>query len=301
MATGPTGPIHPTPPPPPPPRLTAEDLYRLTFPHLADADRQSRAAIEPALKPLDDLFQGARSRSRYFADDIVGMSSMWRAAVDLVPGTSGDRLKQYVRRCLEERIFTERAVQQAVEQCVRDYQRTLEAIDNQLLVRIQRDFHSRLADNQLGSFADSTLLQREYQRLVRRMVAEATDEAIRGVTDLVILEVINTVLIQLAARSGVTTVILGAGATSALSSGGVSILVSTVIAFIVDRIYNWVTDPAGQLADKLNQSLDEVHRTLVRGTQGSPGLHAALEEVARNRHELRQRVIRNLIVEEIQP
>lgn len=295
-------PASPSPQSPPPaPRVSAKQLFEDVSPHLVEADRRSRQAIRTALKPLDELFQQAKGRSRQFADDVVGSYSMFLAAADLVPGTSGDRLRRYVQQCFEERIFSAKGLEETIQRCITDYRRALEATDNVLLVRIQRDFDGRLADDQLGKFVDPTLLQREYEQIIRRMVSEAQGEAVRGVTDLVILEVINTLLIQAATRSGVTTAILGAGATSALSSGGVSLLVSAVIALIVDSIYDWVTDPAGKLADKLNASLDQVHRTLVQGDNDTPGLRAAMEEMARNRDELRKQVIRRLIVQEIRP
>jgi hypothetical protein len=64
--------------------------------------------------------------------------------------------------------------------------------------------------------------------------------------------------------------------------------VGVVIDQFVSWVWDWYADPKGNLANKLNQTLDQMSEAAIEGSDGKPGLRKRLMELNSNRARLRR-------------
>ena len=97
-------------------------------------------------------------------------------------------------------------------------------------------------------------------------------------------EIITRVILIVAERAGLVVLSAGGG----WETMGLSILVGMVL----DWVWDWWTDPEGQLANELNQRLDEMHRQLRKE------LRKRMTRMSEARHVARIRVAERALAED---
>ncbi|GBD36502.1 hypothetical protein HRbin36_01627 [bacterium HR36] len=100
-------------------------------------------------------------------------------------------------------------------------------------------------------------------------------------------EVLAVVIRQLTIRS--TTLTIGAG------SGWFTFGAGLVIALILDYIWDWWSDPTGELATKLEGELTQLEKLIIEGTGNEGGLQARLGQLSQERASARERAIMALL------
>jgi len=280
------------------PAHTREALSRAA-PHMDWADARLRQAIDEHLAALNEYFQEIKKRTPAFADDVLGWGSKWRFVADRLPFTRSDRLDTYLRECFEARLFTPGQLTQAVEAVVRGYLASVQSTESAMLVRIRADI-ADLPAASLPAFANQAALQAAFAQALRDAAAGVQAETISAILREVASTVACEVLGQVATRLAVSAGILGTGAASAGATLGIGLAAGIVVDLIIGKIWDWLADPAGDLARTINARLDEIHKLLVDGDGRNPALRQHLLELHEKRRQLRRQAVMALIEGSVQ-
>ena len=262
--------------------------------HLDWADAQCQRSVEASLGRLRSFFSEAEDRTSDFAGTALSFSSKWRLAVDYLPLTRGDRSSEYLREQFNEVVFSPEDLKQMIDGVVKEHLRELTDIENQMLVRVRLDV-AGLSDATLGATADDEQLRTAFQnalesvrdRVARELGADAAQFMVIEAANQIATRIGFVVLEQVAVRLGVSGGILAAGAGNSWWSLGATAVVGVIVDWIVSRIWDWWSDPVGQLSESVNASLDELCDAIIEGSAGENGLRAALEQVNSSRAKLR--------------
>ena len=92
---------------------------------LADAERQSHAALEAHLAELDAAFAAARSRTARFAARVLGLRGFGQLALDGLAPTAEGRYAAFVHEAFAETVLAPETLDTLVRQVVADYRHTL--------------------------------------------------------------------------------------------------------------------------------------------------------------------------------
>jgi hypothetical protein len=268
-------------------RRTSEAFRRAT-PHIEAAGRQALDAIPAAIAIVDDFFATAKSNTRDFAGDALGLYSK----IAWVRG----KHDEYLAARFREHVFAPEDIEATVTKAVAAYLDSVEGIENQMLVNIRLDVANMPAASVIGSMSID-----EFRDAFERMSSEISSRTAWNVGSDVgkelAAQIAGQVLVRVAARLGVSGGLLAAGAASGWVTAGVGVAVAIVIDLMVSTIWDWAEDPKGKLADEMNHKLDEIRDMIVDGDAETPGLRKELEQYATQRAVVRSDAIRSLVTE----
>jgi hypothetical protein len=275
-------------------RPTLPSASAIARPHLERAKADAEAAVAEHLRIVRTFFEDAKQRTPAFAERALGWSSKWRLVADSVPFTRGDRHREFLRSQFEQSLFRAQDLEALIDQVVRSYLIHLQSIEYQMLVAMRAD----LADGPaayLLTDVDDRALQQSYDRALAAVVETTETSLAVDVSTEVISLIAGEVLAQVAVRLGVSAGILGGGASTSWATFGVGIGVGLIVDQLVTRVWEYLADPAGDLATELNIRFDAIRRMLIDGTGDTPGLEGTLLEFAQQRHQLRQRAVLSML------
>lgn len=283
---------------PPPPvidtRRIALEVRARVEPSLDWAHEESLLAVNDELHGLSAFFQQAKTRTPQFADAVMSWGSKWRLLVDQVPGTTGERHREFIREKFAETLFDEESLTHAVEQVIRGYADKTQSLENEMLVRMRADVEDLPAAS-LAALSRGESLSAAFQEAIDRAMHGTSDGLRADVATLVVAVMAEEVLAQAAVRLGVSAGILGAGAGSSWATLGVGLAVGVIIDQIVTLVWEWWADPQGSLTQEVDARLDDLHRAIVEGDAEHPGLRPQLLEFARARDALRREAIDQMV------
>ncbi len=273
--------------------VTPESIKARIEPALAQADRESQAAVVEVLRPLADFFADARSGTDAFADAALGWSSKWRLVVDKLPFTRNDRHDTFLREALEEHVFRASDLATAIEQATRGYADRLTAIENRLLVRLREDLDD-LPPQTLATPTDPETLAAAYNRAMQEAMQHVGADVGADVATLLVSLVSQEVLAQVAVRLGASAGVLAVGAGSSWATFGIGLVVGVIVDQIITWVWDWYADPEGTLSAELKRRLDQLHTLIVEGDDQTTGLRQALSKFASQRAAVRRRAVLSL-------
>ena len=284
---------EPQKPQPPQPRLPRPP-EEVAKPHLSKAEQECERVIEEHVKALDGFFADSKKNTRGFAADALGWGSKRRLIQDALPFTRSDRHKEFIKGKFEEYVFKPVQLEDAVKQVVKSYIAHTRSIESKMLVDLRTDagdFPSAYMLTQL----DDKRLQESYDTALVKAI-EATggklqEDVAYGIVSIIAGEVLTQVAIRLGVRAG----ILGAGAASGTFTLGIGLVVGLIADQIVGFIWDWYSDPKGELSGEIDKKLDEMNRLLVDGSTDVKGLRDRLREFARERAATRQKAVISLL------
>ena len=262
------------------PQRSAPELLRI---RLKAADDASQNSIDTQIEYLRDFFSKANSGTEPFAEAALGLSSKVRLVVDAIPYTKGDRHKRFLRKQFEQHIFSERELKEALEHLVQNYVRTLQEIDNQLLVQLRIDIED------FPSLQAKQLPELSFEPLIAKTIAHTRQSIPGDVTRETISLVTAGILARVAARLGLSAGILGTGAASSATTFGLSILAALIIDHLVSRLWDEFADPHGKLARELQASLADAFKSL------DVAISAELNSLAEDRAQIRRLTLQPLL------
>ena len=295
-------PPEPEPPEPPkPPKPTPEEIAK---PHLSWADQECERIIDEHVNAIDTFFLDSQTHTRSFADEAMSWGSKWRLIADYVPFTSGGRHNAFIRGKFEEHIFRPEQLEDVVKQVVVSYLKHLESIEGQMLVRVRTDVADFPAGYKITQI-DESKVREAYDEAIKKAIEVTGGVTITGVELDVVSMIAGEVLTQVAIKLGVSAGILGAGAGSSWATLGIGFVVGVIIDQTVSWFWDWYADPRGDLANEMNQKLDEMCRLIVDGSTGSTGstgftgLRDQLKKTAKQRSEHRKAAVMSLLQPQI--
>lgn len=253
---------------------------------LAQADEEAIAAVEQCLTSLRQLFSNARQGTRGFAKDALSFSSKWRLMVDYVPGTRGNRHATFMKEAFERHIFASEDLGRAIESAIAEFQRVQQDIENQALIDIGADLESLKLQPNAPPSKDA--LQKRVHSLLKDATRNVQGDLVSEVLVAMSSDAAQQLVRLVAIRMGVSSAILGTGASTSWATFGLSIAASALVDWIVTEIWDWWADPTGELAAKIDGQVNQLRHELLDGPQG---LKQTLSAAATARNKLRQKAV----------
>jgi hypothetical protein len=276
--------------------------------HVAEARSQMNAALDRHLRGVRAVFERGRKGAPAFASEALSLSGKW-ALIKSAVRFEAVAHATFLAEAFAKHVFTGDELEAAVKASVQGYVSELDAIENQMLVRLRID----LSDGELGrsgklpALDSDSAFRGEYRRLAesltRTLHADAGVEAGRFVAGWVAMDAATPVVISVvelvAAELGVEGGILGAGAASGVATLGIGL----IVGYVADQIIAWLLkevagyDPEEKIAGKVRDSLGRVESLLIDGAGGRGGLRRELERIGKTRSDTQSRVINQLLKE----
>jgi hypothetical protein len=275
---------HKAAPPPVPTPTVRSRGWGKAEPLLEQADRQAALAIDKHLASIHAFLDERKPGSRAFAERLLSLRGKWELVIAQI-GNDSD-YAAFLQEAFEEHVFPMKDLEKAVAMAVRSYLAELDGIDDDLLVRLRAD----LSDDELPRTAIPALrsdqaFRNHYHELSQQVAQDLrTDLAVVAARELFLFEASNVATdltlkagAAVAARLGISSTILGAGAASTWQTLGVGLVVALVLDAVVNRIIKAAGyDAEERVAERVAQTLSDLGRTI---TDGDPQARATLEKL----------------------
>ena len=274
----------------------------IAAPHLNWAATETERAIEEHLKSLASLFEEAKKNTPAFADEALGWLSKWYVIKQFVPYSKKGEHERYIAELFEKHIFKKEVLPKEIAQVVQTYLRDVESIESTMLVRIRSDIadlapSAALSDNEVNEF--NHLFEKTIQTAIRTTQTHATQSVSTEIEMLIASEILTGVVVKLGTSAG----ILGTSGALSLKTLGISLVIGVIVDWIVSKIWNWWSDPQGELAKHIADKLDDLHSLIVdgaaeRGENDAPpvvGLRDRLHQLARERTQIRNNSLLSIL------
>lgn len=292
--------IATSPPPPPPPVRGGEvhpdasevepavnvdavrdEAWQRIQPRLKAADTKTRELTNQLVHRIDTFFDSRKDGAAAFAEAALSWKSKW----ELIKSRSGHR--EFIIARFSEYIFTQDELAALLKEASDEYAQGLRAVENELLVQVRADLKD-LPASALPAFANQEVLGSHFDDIVAAVAADvARDLQVdlgRETTSFTVGEIVAVVvtktLTAVATRLGISGAILGTGAASSWATFGAGIVIAIAADFLLDWIIGWFHDPAGNIADKVTASLDDVKGSIITGDSEAWHVHDRIEQMA---------------------
>jgi hypothetical protein len=287
---------QPKPVPPAPPidwQAVRREAWAKVAPRVEAAQSQSRAEIDRQLAAIGEFFDERKAGTPAFARAVLSLSGKWVFVKSKLPFADHQRHFSYLREQFEEHLFKPEDVQRCVESAVAGYIGRLAGIENQLLVQIRADLTEEefpLAQV-MPALASDEQFRREYQELLTKVTeqvakdlkVDVSRELVSLVSGEVAAQVALRVAIAVSARLGVSAGVLGVGAGSSWATFGVGLVAAVMIDAALAKIIRAAGyDAQKQVADKVNETLDQVRSLLVDGDPDARAVYEKLRQLEQN-------------------
>lgn len=291
---GMSDPPKPQPPkielPPPPEAKRPRPPEEVAKPHLSKAEQECERVIDEHVKALDGFFADSKKNTRGFAEDALGWGSKRRLIQDALPWSSGDKHKAFIKVKFEEHVFKP----EQLEEAVKSYLAHVRIIENKMLVDLRSDTSDFPSAYMLAEL-DDKWSQESYDSAIAKAIDATGGKLQEDIASGIVSTIADEVLAQVAIRLGVRAGILGAGAAAGTVTSGVGLVVGLIADQIVSFIWDWYSDPKGNLAGEIDRKLDEMNRLRVDGSTDVKGLKDRLRDFSRERSGTRNKVVIGLL------
>ena len=268
--------------------------WEVANPRIEKAEQADLELCDKRIAAINEFFEQRKRRSREFAESVLSTEGKARLIWSKLPGTDPNGFNEFVRDEFTRIVLNANDLKALLVACSLGYQKESDAIENELLVGLFAD----VGDNELfrgtgGPRLDDEAFRKEYQRLLMQilpslnkgLVVEVGKFAISWVgMDLIMqtamAKVVSAALGRLVASSG----IVGVGFATSVASLGLGCFVG----YIIDQIVAWFLkeafdyDPERDIAQKVNESLEQVRQSLVEGDPAAGAAYGKLRDLARN-------------------
>jgi hypothetical protein len=267
-------------PAPEEPQFDSEVLRRQAWDRIARrlpaADQASAGEIEQALRPIGEFFDERQPGVRGFAKATLSLRGKWAFIKSKLPTREAAEHLDYLDRKFSEHVFEPGELKKVIEQAVKDYFKSLDAIENKLLVESRAEIAE--LDTRAGEWlpfsAGDKLFAAEYRQMIDEIVTDVSREtkltAGRETVSLIGGEVAAVIAMRVgvavATKLGIDAGILGTGAASSWATLGLGL----AAAIVVDLTVEWAMkvaghDPVTAVASKVESTLDQVRTLIIDG------------------------------------
>jgi hypothetical protein len=265
-------------------------VWEKIAPRLRQAEQRGDEFGERHLQSVKDFFADKRGHANDFADDVLGWGGKWAFLKGKFTADDGKAHQAHLKAAFARHIFTDRDIQERLQEVIASYLGELEGQENALLVEIQADLSEQdlpalrvLAMQEAGES-----FRGEYQKMVQQIAPvvgrdlkiAVGREAVVWVGSDIAAAVTIRVASAVALRLGVSGGILGTGAASGMATLGVGL----VVGFVVDGAVDWIMrrsgyDPSGQIAGELCGTLSRIEGLMIEGDPEAKGIYDKLRRL----------------------
>jgi len=257
------------------------EAWQRIQPRLEAADAKTRELTNQLVHRIETFFDSRKEGARAFGEAALGWKSKW----ELIKSRDGHR--EFIAARFSEYIFTQDELAALLKEASDEYAQGLRAVENELLVQVRADLKN-LPASALPAFANKNVLESRFDNIVATVAADvARDLQVdvgREITSFAVGEIVAVVvkktLTAVVTRLGISGAILGTGAASSWATFGAGIVICIAVDFLLDWIIGWFHDPAGDIANKVTASLDDVKTSITTGDPDAWKAHDRIEQMA---------------------
>lgn len=250
--------------------------------------RQTWLKIAPIIKAYhdkqDDLIwecletfckrmDGYKPRASKFAGEAMSLSTKWEFAKSKLSELfttdplAPYQFESYVHELFEKEVISPKDIQREVECCLTEYVERYNALNNDMLVKIQaalnEEGYSKMPE--YAVVANTESFQKAFLKSFNQVTASVAQDTTLDLIRLTVVQEIGSALAtrlatSIATRFGVSEVILGTGAVSGVTTLGVSLVGGWALDWLVGEFLKAFADydPERDIRDKVITSLDRL-------------------------------------------
>lgn len=232
-----------------PPKRTETAIIDAADVHIRRAVEDARAAVQTRAAEFQSFLEENKTGAAPFSKEVLSWYGKWRTIKPYLPFTESDSHRIFIEEMFATHLFSTEEVNQRLIRTVEDVLRDIQEIENRLAVQLHGEIHDApLTPREL------TMVRQEFAAGVERIIIASQWETGKAGARFVLAEVVAIVGGQIIVRLAVTGGLLAAGA----SNAGWSLGASIIVALIADAVWDWLTDPAGNIERELLTSIDEL-------------------------------------------
>ena len=274
----------------PAPAEVRQRAWQTIQPRLDASDRSAQTQIDRSLAIVNEFFAERSQNSRAFGEEVLALRGKWQFIHSRLPYADKDAHYKFLAQRFEKTIFSPEELRAVIEEAVTAHLAGVEGIENRLLVDIRADLADDASIQALPTIRSDASLQEDFRQLATQVARQVSNDlgvdVLRETGALVtftVAEVIaRRVAVAVAARLGMSAGILSAGAGSSVATLGMGLVACIAVDLGVDwfmRLAGY--DPPGQVAQKVQATLEHVRELVVEGDREAVDAYAALRESAR--------------------
>lgn len=273
-----------------PTKVAVPDAAVFARPHLDTADARIEKSLDDQIEKLRLFFEKSKRNVPTFVNDSLGWNSKYHMTRDLVPFSSGGRHATYIRNSFNANVFRAHDLEQEISQAVSAFIADMESIESKMLVDVQVDIDDLPLLNQLQSNHEDKI-RAHFDEAMKNGIAASHGDVRTMIGTEFASQVTAFILRKVIASLCVSGAVLGVGSAGAPGTFGATLVAGLVIDVVISSIWDWVSNPRGELAAKVNQQIDQISHVIRIGDGSTPGLKGQLCDIAKARSELRKKVL----------
>lgn len=253
-----------------------QKAWRKIQPRLAVADRASEDELERAIDAIDEFFSERKAGTKGFAASVLSLKGKWQFIRGHLPYAEANRHLKFLEAKFGEHVFRPDELKQAVESSVAQYVKSVQGVENQLLVNCRQDISDSdpLSQKVIPQIGSQKIFQAEFQRLLAVVGTDVSHDLNytvgREAVVFVGWDIATTIFLRVGAavatELGVDSTLMAAGAASSWETFGVGLVAMIVVDIAVDWLEKLTGhDPAAAVALKVDGTLDRVRSLLIDG------------------------------------
>lgn len=279
--------------------------------HLETSVRTSAVHIEERLDDIRAFFAEASKGVPAFSEKVLGWNSKWKLIKEKAQfWKDGGKHQEFVQSSFAELVFKPEDLVEAIRKAVENFvARDGEAVNNQFLLAIRGDVPIEFLDYQgAPDRFEPEATKRINSSFVKSAEAtygdlgkDAGTFAASSVASAIAAQVLVRIGTSIAVRFGLSAAILGAGAAASPFTLGLSLIAAVVIDLALGWLVNFFTDPAGKLAESVQEELKKLEILVIEGSEADEsgesvtGLRQELEHIAEMQSRSRREAIGALL------
>jgi len=219
-----------------------------------------------------------QARAGKFASESMSLSTKWEfAKCKLVEQFSTDYMVRfkfglYMHDLFEQHVISSKDIQREVESCLTDYVERYNALNNEMLVKIQAglDDAGYSSNPEYSSVASPETFHKAFQTAFDQVIVSVSQGTSLDLVRMTVVQEIGSALAvrlatSIATRLGVSEVILGTGAVSGVATLGISLVGGLALDWLVGELLKEFADydPERDIREKVVESLEQVKLQLM--------------------------------------
>jgi hypothetical protein len=253
-----------------------QKAWRKIKPRLAVANRASEDELERAIDSINEFFGERKQGTKAFAASVLSLKGKWQFIRSHLPYAEANQHLKFLEAKFGEHVFKPDELKAAVESSVAQYVKSVQGIENQLLVNCRQDISDSdpLSQKVIPQIGSQKAFQAEFQRLLGVVGTDVSHDLNytigREVVVFVGWDIATTIFTRVGAavatELSVDSTLIAAGASSSWATFGVGLVALIVVDIAVDWLEKLTGhDPAAAIALKVDGTLDRVRTLLIDG------------------------------------
>jgi hypothetical protein len=253
------------------------DIWMKLAPTISLYQKKQSDLIWECMERFCKRMDAYKPRAGAFASESMSLSTKWEFAKSKFAETFTNdpfapyQFEFYVRDLFEKQVISSKEIQREVESCFIDYVERYNALDNEMILKIQADLYEvEYAHPDYAELATPHTFQQAFHQAFEQVTSSvAQDTGVDVIRMAVVQEIGSALAVRLATsvatRLGISEVLLGSGAVSGATTLGISVVGAIALDWLVGELLKEFADydPERDIRDKVEASIEQVKMQLM--------------------------------------